>query len=205
MTTAARLTGRLLVRGLFRLRVQGLEHLPRTGPVLMAGNHSAFLDGPMVFFATPRDAAMLTKSELFRGPGARALGWLGMIPVHRGQADREALRQGLTVLSGGGALGVFPEGTRGSGQFDQVKDGLAYLALRSGAPVVPVAVLGTCAALPRGHVLPRLRAPVRVAFGPPVVIDVAGDPRSRRTVGAAAEQLRIALVAHLRAATEESA
>ena len=98
---------------------------------------------------------------------------------------------------------MFPEGTRGTGQLDKVNDGLAYLALRSGAPVVPVAVLGTRDAWPRGPLVPRTRTRVRVVFGEPVTVEAAGDPRSRRTVAAAAEQVRVALVAHLRAVSEE--
>ena len=90
-----------------------------------------------------------------------------------------------------------------AGELERVADGLAYLALRSGAPVVPVAVLGTAAAWPRGPRIPRSRTRVRVVFGEPVRVDVDGDPRARRTVAAAAEQLRVALVAHLRAAQEE--
>ena len=199
-----RLVGRGVARLLFRLEVHGAEHVPTSGPVLLAGNHSGFVDGPLVFLVTPRRAALLAKSEIFVGPGALVFGWLGLVPVHRGLADREALRAGLAVLSGGGALGVFPEGTRGSGQLEQVNDGLAYLALRSQAAVVPIAVVGTAAAWPHGARVPRLRAPVRVVFGPAVRVEAAGDPRSRRTVAAAAEQLRVALVAHLRAAAEES-
>ena len=199
-----RVVGRGVARLLFRLEVRGAEHVPATGPVLLAGNHSGFVDGPLVFLVTPRRAALLAKSEIFVGPGARVFGWLGLVPVHRGLADREALRAGLAVLSGGGALGVFPEGTRGTGQLEQVNDGLAYLALRSQAAVVPIAVVGTAAAWPRGARVPRLRAPVRVVFGAPVRVEVTGDPRSRRTVAGAAEQLRVALVTHLRAAAEES-
>ncbi|MBW3654311.1 MAG: PRC-barrel domain-containing protein, partial [Actinobacteria bacterium] len=86
----------------------------------------------------------------------------------------------LDLVADGGALGVFPEGTRGSGGFDSITDGLAYLALRSGAPVVPIAVSGTGAALPKGKAVPRFRAPVRVVFGPPVTIEPTGDRRARR-------------------------
>ena len=204
VVAGCRVLGRGVAHALFRLRVTGAEQVPASGPVLLAGNHSGFVDGPLVFLVSPRPAALLAKSEIFAGLGARVFGWLGLIPVHRGLADRDALRAGLAVLSGGGALGVFPEGTRGSGQLDQVNDGLAYLALRSGAQVVPIAVVGTAAAWPRGARVPRLRAPVRVVFGAPVRVEVAGDPRSRRTVAAAAEQLRVALVTHLRAAAEES-
>ena len=174
--------------------------MPAAGPVLLAGNHSGFVDGPLVFLVAPRPAALLAKSEIFVGAGARVFGWLGLVPVHRGRADREALRAGLAVLAEGRALGVFPEGTRGGGRLEQVSHGLAYLALRSGAPVVPLAVLGSAQAWTAGAPLPRLRTPVRVVFGPPVRVQVDGDPRARRTVAEAAEQLRVALVTHLRSA-----
>lgn len=196
----SRPVGRIVFRTVFRLDVVGDEHVPRSGAVLLAGNHTGFLDGPLVYVVSPRSATFLAKAELFVGPLARPLGWLGQVPVRRGRPDRAALRAGLEVLSGGGALGVFPEGTRGTGNLDEISDGLAYLALRSGAPVVPFAVLGTERALPKGARLPRFRAPVTVVFGRPVQVQVEGDPRARRTVRAAAEQLRLALVAHLRAA-----
>lgn len=199
---AVRVVGTGLAHSVLSLSVTGREHVPSSGPVLLAGNHSGILDGPLVFFVSPRPASLLTKSEVFVGPWARACGWLGLIPVHRGQADRAALQSGLAHLAGGGALGVFPEGTRGSGGFDSITDGLAYLALRSGAPVVPIAVSGTGAALPKGKTVPKLRAPVRIAFGPPVTVDPTGDPRARRTVRDAAEQLRLALLAHLHSSTE---
>ncbi len=203
IVAASRPFGWALFHVVFSVQVEGAEHVPRDGPVLLAGNHTGFLDGPLVYSVSPRQASFLAKSELFVGPLARALGWLGQIPVHRGRPDREALRAGLAVLDRGEALGVFPEGARGPGRLDSINDGLAYLALRSGAQVVPLAVLGTAEALPKGRRLPRLRAPVRVVFGPPVEVVVDGDLRARRTVGVAAEQLRLALVAHLEVAARQ--
>lgn len=203
LVAATRPFGQVMFRTLFSLQVRGAEHVPPTGAVLLAGNHTGFLDGPLVYALSPRPATFLAKSELFVGPTARALGWLGQIPVHRGRPDRTALRSGLAVLEAGGALGVFPEGTRGEGTLEDVSDGLAWLALRSGAPVVPLAVLGTAEALPKGTRRPRWRAPVSVVFGPPVTVEVDGDPRARRTVRAAAEQLRLVLVAHLEQAQQE--
>jgi 1-acyl-sn-glycerol-3-phosphate acyltransferase len=191
--------GRHVAGALFDLRVEGLERVPTSGPVLIAGNHTGFVDGPLVFLLAPRPASLLAKAEIFAGAGARVFGWLGLVPVHRGQADREALRSGLAVLQSGRALGVFPEGRRGAGTLDEITDGLAWLALRSGAPVVPVAVRGTAEAWPKRSPFPRPGRPVRVVFGDPVVLDVLGDPRARSTVRAAAEQLRLALVAHLTA------
>ncbi len=193
-----RIVGTGLARTVLRLRVEDAQHVPATGPVLLAGNHSGILDGPLVFFVSPRPASLLTKSEVFVGFWARCCGWLGLIPVHRGQPDRAALQAGLAHLAAGGALGVFPEGTRGTGSMEQVADGLAYLALRSGAAIVPIAVHGTGAALPRGRRFPHLRSPVCVVFGRPFHLDVAGSPRARSTVRTAAEQIRLALVDHLR-------
>lgn len=201
LVAASRPFGQLLFRTTFRVQVRGEHHVPRTGPVLIAGNHTGFLDGPLAYALSPRSATFLAKSELFVGPLARALGWLGQIPVHRGRPDRTALRAGLAVLEAGGALGVFPEGTRGSGQLDAMSDGVAYLALRSGAPIVPLAVLGTSQAMPKGARLPRWRAPVTLVFGAPFATTVAGDPRARHTVHATGEQIRLALLAHLREAS----
>jgi 1-acyl-sn-glycerol-3-phosphate acyltransferase len=197
--------GRLLARTLFRFEVVGRENVPASGGVLLAGNHSGLLDGPLVYFTSPRPPVLLAKAEIFVGPWARFFGWLGQVPVHRGQPDRAALRSGLEQLRSGGVLGVFPEGTRGSGTFEQVTHGAAYLALRSGVPVVPIAVVGTAEAWPRSRRTPKLGSRVRVVYGPAVTLDVEGDPRARRTVGLAAEQLRLALVDHLRTTTGESA
>ena len=200
-----RLLGGSLARLLFSIRVEGAHLVPSSGPVLLAGNHSGFVDGPLVFLLAPRPAALLAKAEIFIGPFTRLFLALGQIPVRRGKPDRTALASGLATLADGKALGVFPEGTRGGGAFDEITDGLAYLALRSGAPVVPLVVLGTDKAWPRGNRPPRLRAPVRIVFGAPVTVTATGDPRARRTVADAAEQLRLALVENLQRATRETA
>jgi 1-acyl-sn-glycerol-3-phosphate acyltransferase len=205
VTAACRLLGQALARALFVVRVTGAEHVPLSGPVLVAGNHSGLLDGPLVFLLSPRRTALLAKAEIFVGPWPRLWGWLDVLPVHRGSADRSALKAGLAVLERGGALTVFPEGTRGAGRLEQVSDGLAYLALRSGAPVVPLAVSGTQQALPKGSARLRLRTEVHLVFGPAVHLPADGDPRARSTVRRAAEQLRLALVAHLSTALEEPA
>ena len=201
MVKLTRALGRAVASGVLDLTITGREHVPATGPVLLAGNHSGLLDGPLVYLLSPRPVAMLAKSELFVRRWPPLLDTLGLIAVHRGTPDRSALRRGLAHLAEAGALCVFPEGTRGSGDLAQIADGLAYLALRSGARVVPVAVSGTAQALPRGAKLPRLRSPVRIAFGAPVTLTAQGDPRARRTLGTAAEQLRLALLDHLQAST----
>jgi 1-acyl-sn-glycerol-3-phosphate acyltransferase len=192
-----------LVRIVFRLRIRGLEHLPHNGPALVAGNHTGFLDGPIVFIMLPRPSMFLVKSELYDGPFRRVLQFAQQIPIRRGAPHREALRRALDVLHGGGVLGVFPEGTRGAGTLESVQHGVGYLALRAACPVVPVVCLGTAEALPKGRVLPRWRSPVDIVFGPPFTVDVDGHPRARSTVAAAAEQVRTRLVEHLETVTAE--
>lgn len=197
-----RAVGRLLRRAL-DVHVVGAENVPAHGPVLVAGNHTGFLDGPLVFSVMPRPAVFLTKAELFRGPLGAALDALGQIPVHRGQPDREALRRGRETLRAGWPLGIFPEGTRGAGELDSVHDGIAYVLLRSGVPavpVVPVAVLGTAEMLPKGARWPRRTGQVSVVFGPPFTVSTPAHPRSRRAVATAAEEIRVRLVEHVAAA-----
>jgi len=194
-----RRTVALLVRAIFRLRVRGLEHLPRTGAVLLAGNHTGFLDGPIVFMMLPRPATFLVKSELYSGPWAKVLAFARQIPIRRGAPDRTGLTRAVRVLEAGGVLGVFPEGTRGEGKLETIQHGIGYLALRADCPIVPVLCTGTAEALPKGRVLPKWRAPVDVVFGPAFRLAVEGNPRARSTVAAAAEQVREHLLAHIEA------
>jgi 1-acyl-sn-glycerol-3-phosphate acyltransferase len=195
----------LLLRVVFRIRIRGLEHLPAVGPVLIAGNHTGFLDGPLVMILLPRPSAFLVKSELYDTPFRRILDFARQIPVRRGSPDRTALRTALDVLAAGGVLGVFPEGTRGEGRLETVQHGIGYLALRTGCPVVPVVCLGTAEALPKGRRLPRWRAPIDIVFGPAFEIEVTGNPRTRSTVAAAAEQIRLRLLSHLESVSDPAA
>jgi len=183
-------------RVLFDVHLQGVDHVPINGPLLLAGPHAGWLDGPLVVAETPRHVRCLTKSELFRGRLGDILHVLGQIPVDRGTPDRSALSTALDELTRGGCVGVFPEGTRGSGDLEAVHDGLAYLAVRSRAPVVPVACVGTAEALPRGARVPR-HTRIDVAYGEPFVAPVPINPHSRRELAEVGEVIRVRLVAHL--------
>jgi 1-acyl-sn-glycerol-3-phosphate acyltransferase len=199
----ARALGHRLMPSYFRLQVLGAEHVPAEGPVLLAGNHTSFLDGPLVFSLSPRTALFYVKEEMYDGPVARPLDWLGQIPINRGRPDRRALRRGLAALQAGEAVGMFPEGSRGAGDLGTVQHGIAYLALKAGCPVVPVACLGSAAALPPGKGRPRWKAPIAVVFGPAFEISTTIDPFARRASAEAAEQIRVRLAAHVAAATAQ--
>jgi 1-acyl-sn-glycerol-3-phosphate acyltransferase len=170
--------------------------VPESGPVLLAVNHTALVDGPMIYGLLPRPVAFLVKAEVFRGPLGTLLRHAGQIPVRRGTVETGPLRAALDVLRRGGIVGVFPEGTRGAGDVQQVRHGVAYLAVRSGAPVVPVACHGTLAR--KGRALFRPHRPrVLVAFGDP--LRLPAGPAVRRTVAAAADEIHRALAAHVAA------
>jgi 1-acyl-sn-glycerol-3-phosphate acyltransferase len=124
-------------------RVEGLEHFPQKGPAILMINHIAFIDPIVVLACMPRNIVPLAKVEVYRIPvwGIFPRIW-HVIPVRRGEVDRRALRMALEVLSAGEVILVAPEGTRGP-CLKRGKVGVAYLASRSGAPVIPVAVEGT--------------------------------------------------------------
>ena len=198
MQVSRRLAG-LVARGLMRLTVTGRENLP-PGGVLLAVNHASYLDGPLVFGVLPRPGTFLVKSEAFTGPLGWYLPWIGQIPVRREVPEREPLLAALATLTEGGIIGIFPEGTRGAGgDLRQVRNGIAYLAVRSGCPVVPVACVGTDRVLARGRRLPRLRQPVTVAFGQPVGVAEAGRAATKANIAGAADRIRLLLADHVRA------
>lgn len=192
---AGRRIARVLIRILWSLRINGDERVPATGPVILAPNHTGFVDAPLLMATSPRPIHALAKKELFRGP----LGWflhsIGQIPLDRDEPGRAMVQAGLQVLKDQRVLVVFPEGTRGAGDFAEVHTGLAWFALRSGAPVVPVIFRGTGS---RGRTLvglPRFRNRLDVTFGEPIAVNV-GNARSRAAIDAATAQLHAALIAH---------
>ncbi|MEU1705936.1 lysophospholipid acyltransferase family protein [Streptomyces sp. NPDC005706] len=184
--------------GLWRPRVLGAWKLPASGPAILAVNHSHNIDGPMVMGVSPRPTHFLIKKEAFVGPLNPFLTGIGQLEVDRASADRTAITRGLGVLAAGGVLGIFPEGTRGEGDFASLRAGLAYFAVRSGAPIVPVAVLGSTERPGRLiKALPPLRSRVDVVFGDPFD---AGDGSGRRTRSAldeATERIQKQLTGHL--------
>ncbi|EBM0725644.1 1-acyl-sn-glycerol-3-phosphate acyltransferase, partial [Salmonella enterica subsp. enterica serovar Senftenberg] len=120
--------GRVLFGVLYRVTTVGRGRVPKDGPVLFVGNHVGVLDGPMLPALSPRPTSVLVKRELFRGLLGRFLTFIGHIPVTRNSGDRTALTAAVAVLKAGGAVGIFPEGTRGRGDVAAVQQGAAWLA-----------------------------------------------------------------------------
>jgi 1-acyl-sn-glycerol-3-phosphate acyltransferase len=191
---------KIINRLIMRVTLEGLEHVPADEPLIFAGNHSSWLDGPLVVIESPRTVRCLVKSEMYIRIVGRLLLISGQIPIDRGRPDREALHTALDELSRGGAIGVFPEGTRGSGEMAAVQHGIAYLAVHGRCRVLPVACINTGDALPKGARWPRRSVQVRVVFGKPFEVDVPANPRSRRALAAVAEDIRVRLLDHLETA-----
>lgn len=193
--------GWTLSRTLWKVTRHGLHHVPATGPVLLASNHLGFLDGPLLMGMAPRGMHFLVKKEMFTGPLGVVLRGCGQIPVDR-TGDRGALMAAVQVLRRGGAVGLFPEGTRGRGDVAAMHSGVTWLALQTGTPVVPVALLGTREAGRSTSSLPSPRRPVHVVFGEPVRLEAQPGVPRRQALADATETLRAAMTAHVLAAVE---
>jgi 1-acyl-sn-glycerol-3-phosphate acyltransferase len=181
---------------LWRLRVSGAHQVPVAGPALLAANHCGLLDGPVLVAASPRPVHVLAKSTLFVGPWASLLRAAGQVEIDYDGPDRSALQECLRLLEQGRAVGIFPEAHRGRGDVAHIHHGVAYLAVSSGAPVVPVAVLGTRRSGAPLDSVPPPRSAIDVVFGEPVSV-AGGDPRRRAVLAGAGERIRQALADHV--------
>lgn len=180
------------------------ERMPQQGPVIVVSNHVGFLDGPVVFVLAPRPLRFLVKRSYFSSAWGVFLRATGQIPIDQHSADREALAAARQVLAEGGGLGIFPEGTRGSGAVETAQQGAAFLAQATGARIVPVAVLGTKGAGGRRDSWPKLRAPVRVVVGHPFTLEKHRAVPGRERLRLATEELRSRLASHVDAAVRET-
>ncbi|MCA4132810.1 1-acyl-sn-glycerol-3-phosphate acyltransferase [Arthrobacter sp. M4] len=199
----SRPVGWVLDHLVYRTRVVGRTNVPASGPVIFAANHISFLDGPVMFGCSPRPMHILVKKEMFSGFLGRVLRASGQIPVDRA-GDRAALQCGKQLLESGRCVGILPEGTRGSGNAGSISNGVAWLALNSGAMVVPVAVLGTRTGDEHKDTIPRPRRRLYVSFGPPMkVIREPGEP-GRVSMDRAAAEIRQALADHVQAEVQRS-
>lgn len=183
-----------LARAVWRPTVEGVQNVPASGPVLLASNHLSFFDSVVIPVVAPRKVVFLAKDDYFNGTGLKGRAqraWfegLGMVPVDRDdtRAALDSLDIALEVLGRGEAFGLYPEGTRSrDGRLYRGKVGVAQLALQSGAPIVPVGLIGTDRLQPVGSTMPRL-AKVTVRFGEPIRVtgeyDGVAPGRARRQI-----------------------
>jgi 1-acyl-sn-glycerol-3-phosphate acyltransferase len=199
-----RTTGYRMARGLFeflvgtwfRPRVTGRANVPADGPVILAPMHRSFADFAFAAFITPRKLFFMTKADLWRN---RFLGWLlvtlGAFPIHREATDREAMRRAEEVLRRGQVLVLFPEGYRKEGPLVQdLQEGAAFLAARTGAVLVPIGIANSDRAMPKGTRIPK-PLKVDVVVGEPVPAPEKGESGRvpRRRIHATTEQLTEAI------------
>jgi 1-acyl-sn-glycerol-3-phosphate acyltransferase len=165
-----------LLKLVFRPQVEGRENVPDSGSAIIASNHLSFSDSIFMPLMVKRRVTFVAKAEYFTGKGMK--GWLtkmffvgtGCIPVDRsgGRAAQAAIDTGMRVLREGKLFGIYPEGTRSpDGRLYRGKTGVARMALESGAPVIPVAMLNSDEIQPTGQIIPNLRRP-RIVFGRPL-------------------------------------
>lgn len=181
----ARGTIECILRVVWRARATGVENVPRTGPLIVAANHQSYLDPPLLGAFCPRRLSYMAKKELFDipifGSGLRSV---GAYPVSRDGSARAAIKRSLEVLQAGGAVGIFPEGTRNFDGSAQVHNGVALLASMADCPVVPAAIQGTDRA--------RKLARIHVTYGTPMRLP-AGRKATRDDLAAFTEDVMRAI------------
>jgi 1-acyl-sn-glycerol-3-phosphate acyltransferase len=172
------------LRRCYRVDVKGLGHVPERGPMVLAANHRSFMDSIFLDLVTPRPITFIAKAEYW---DSWRTAWIfratGQIPLRRGSARgaREAIVSAGRILSGHGVIGIYPEGTRSrDGDLHPGNTGAARLALASGAPIVPVGLIGTEAVQAPDEPLPRLFKPVTVRFGAPHRLPPPSRSRRRK-------------------------
>ncbi|MGO1627354.1 MULTISPECIES: lysophospholipid acyltransferase family protein [unclassified Microbacterium] len=192
-----------LARMIYRPRVEGKENLPKHGAVILASNHLSVIDSFAIpIAAAPRAVHFLAKSDYFTGKGLT--GWLsrtfftsvGAVPVDRGagQAALDALEQQRRILETGAAVALHPEGTRSrDGRLYKGRTGIAFLALQTGAPVVPIGLVGTDRVMPVGAKMPKLSERVVVRFGAPIDVSTHGPATSGKARRHATDEIMAAI------------
>lgn len=162
---------------IYRVSVSGLENVPETGGAIIVANHLSYLDPPLIGVILRRPIRFMAKKELFR---FRAFAWLirklGAFPVDRGSVDRAAIKEAIDTVSSGKLLGIFPEGGRSKdGRLQRGHAGAALIAIKTGAPVIPVGIIG----LGRNSSGPWLRRRILVTIGKPLAPPQVGEQLDR--------------------------
>ncbi len=184
----------VLWSAMFRPIIEGEHNIPATGPIVIAPVHRSNVDFAVAIFVTPRKTFFMAKDSLWKVPILRWLiSTMGAFPVKRGTADRDSLEKARSVLRDGQPLVLFPEGTRQSGtQIAELHMGAAFVALHTGAQIVPVGIAGTEAVMPKGARFPRPHR-ISIVVGPPIPVSEVEGRIPRSDIQATTDQLRAAL------------
>lgn len=148
----------IILKLVFRLKITGSENMPKTGPFIIVANHSSLLDGFVLVSSVKHKITFMSAAYLFKMPyiGIFFRG-IGAIPVENKKNDINSIKQAIKILQAGGVLGIFPEGGINHQKNDfSPKAGAAYLAIKTGVPIIPVAIKGADKVLPAGIKFPRL-------------------------------------------------
>lgn len=174
---------RLILRFYHRVEVVGMEKMPDSGPCIVVGNHVSYLDPFYIGSMSPRHIHFMAKAEAFRFRFTRFfLELLQAFPVNREKADIEAIRTALSYLKQGSVVGIFPEGgIRDETPLQEVKQGAAFLACKSGTPVLPIYIDGSMEALPQGKILIRPKK-IRILVGNLISVPEEGTSREKQEV-----------------------
>ncbi len=191
------------IRRHWDVRERGRDLVPETGPVIYASNHIGWLDGPLLIARTPRPAHALAKRQAFEGRTGVLLRMCGQIRLDREARDVGALRTAAGALAAGQSVVVYPEGYRGAGDLMHIKRGVGWLALVSGAPVVPVVLVGTRLAGQDAEARAAKGSRLDVVYGPPITFPAQSWPRPREKVDAVTDEIHQHLRTHLQTTLRE--
>jgi len=175
---------RIIVAIILDVHVVGQQNVPETGQLIVASNHLSWIDIPLIPAFLKRRVVYMAKEEAFQGKVGWLVRFFGAFPVRRGEADRQSLRTAGEQLKAGHILGIFPEGTRSKiHKLGQAHAGMGMIALRSGAPVLPVAIYGT------ENSFKKFRPRITIIFGEPMILTPRGKKITREDIDQSTEQV----------------
>ena len=181
-----RVVVRIIVAIASDVHTVGRQNVPETGPLIIASNHLSWTDVPIIPAFLKRRVVYMGKEETFKGKGGWLVRFLGAFPVKRGEADRQSLRTAEEQLKAGRILSIFPEGTRSKlHTLGQAHAGLGMIALRSGAPVLPVAIYGS------EKSFKKFRPRITIIFGEPMILTPKGKKITREDIDQSTEQVML--------------
>jgi 1-acyl-sn-glycerol-3-phosphate acyltransferase len=181
-----RIAVRIIVTIAFDVHTVGRQNVPETGPLIIASNHLSWTDVPLIPAFLKRSVVYMAKEETFMSKGGWFVRFLGAFPVKRGEADRQSLRAAEEQLKAGRILVIFPEGTRSKlHTLGQAHAGLGMIALRSGAPVLPVAIYGS------EKSFKKFRPRITIIFGEPMILTPNGKKITREDIDQSTEQVML--------------